>query len=201
MNVLENWLQTSKVWTQETIMMHKRLKGASELMPLLVLLSSVFVGAYGAALSFISVDLVNALIGGQRTGALHADLTDAVWKLIIVTVVFCAAVFFSRTLKGMTFDLFSRLKWLIFLITTAVVASFAAWPILFLLFLVLWVGVTIEKSRVRLVISLSIIAAVLLLIYGLSVEVTYHAVSVGEFVGWSGALLAFGFGAMDVLHR
>jgi hypothetical protein len=201
MTLIEVWFTTSKTWAQETLAMHKRLKDASQIMALLVLLSSVFVGAYGAVLALISTDLVNALIGGQRTGALHADLTDATWKLIVVTTVFCIALFFSRTLKGVTFELFSRLKWLIFLISTAIVASFAAWPILFLLFLVLWVGVTAEKSRVRLVISLSIIAVVLLLIYGLSVEVTYHAVSVGEFVGWSGALLAFGFGSMEVLHR
>ena len=73
MTIIETWLSATKTWLHETLSMQKRLSGASRLMSLLVLLASVFVGGYWAALAFISGDLIDALIGGQRTGALHAD--------------------------------------------------------------------------------------------------------------------------------
>lgn len=199
--MLENWLNTSKTWFHETLAMQKRLSGASKIMALLVLLSSAFVGAYWTALAFISTDLIDALIGGQRTGALHADLTSAVWKLIIITAIFFAALLFSRTLQGMSRDLFDRLKGLVFILSSAVIASFATWPIILLLVLILWIGTTIEKMKIRLVIGFVILAIILLLIYGLAVEVTYHSLTVGEFVGWSGALLALGLASMESLHR
>jgi hypothetical protein len=199
--MLEVWLNASKTWFHETLAMQKRISGASNLMALLVLLSSVFVGAYWAALALISTDLIDALIGAQRTGALHSDLTEAVWKLIIITAVFFASLLFSRTLQRMSRDLFDRLKSFVFILSSVIIASFATWPVLLLLLLVLWIGVTIQKAKIRLVIGFIILATILLLIYGLAVEVTYHSLTVGEFVGWSGALIAFGLASMESLHR
>ena len=101
----------------------------------------------------------------------------------------------------MSRDLFDRLKALIFILGSAIVALFATWPVVLLLILVLWVGVTVQKINIRLMISFLLLAIILLLIYGLAVEVTYHGLSVGEFVSWSGALLAFGLASMESLHR